>query len=637
VEELTVEVLRSWARTALVELGRARLEIDELNVYPVPDGDTGTNLYLTWEAACDALPQGELTFAEAVQAFGRGALLGARGNSGVIASQLVRACGLRLAENLPRHQSGAGDSVPEGARGGELGSVPEGAREGELGSVPEAAARGEVEGVPAGGQGVEPGGPGGEPGGEAGGADGGGRRAVLADPRMSEAAAFADALVFAADAAYGAVAQPVEGTMLTVALEAANAAMDAANDGETLAGVCLAAVAAAREALTRTTEQLEPLRRAGVVDAGGAGLVVILGAMESVLSGRGPAATTGVPARIPVAPPTDQDAGAEAGRAGQAGLGGQAGQAGPGAGIDLEPDGPAYEVMYLLDAPDDKIGDYRRQLAELGDSVVVVGGDELWNVHVHTDDVGAAIELGIDIGRPHRIRVTHFADLVPHAPIPGRAVIAVAAGDGLAKLFAEAGALVVKGGPGRRCSTGELLKAIERSGAPEIVILPNDKDSIAVAEAAATAARQDGVRVAVIPTRAQVQGLAAVAVHDPAQSFDDDVVHLSAAAGQTRHGAVTIAVKDAWTMAGTCRIGDALGVVDGDFALITDDLETAATGVVDRLLGGGGELMTVVRGEQATPELVEALVRHVRRNRKDVDVVVYDGGQERYPLLIGVE
>jgi dihydroxyacetone kinase-like predicted kinase len=294
-------------------------------------------------------------------------------------------------------------------------------------------------------------------------------------------------------------------------------------------------------------------------------------------------------------------------------------------------------VMYLLDAADDLIGDYRRRLAELGDSVVVVGGDELWNVHIHTDDVGAAIELGIGIGRPHRIRVTHLADVVPHPPIPGRAVIAVAAGEGLGKLFAEAGAQVVKGGPGRRCSTGEMLKAIERSGAPEIVILPNDKDSIAVAEAAATAARQDGIRVAVIPTRAQVQGLAAIAVHDPEQSFDDDVVQLSAAAGQTRHGAVTIAVKDAWTMAGTCKIGDALGVVDGDFALITDDLETAATGVADRLLGGGGELMTVVRGERATPELVEALVRHVRRIRKDVDVVVYDGGQERYPLLIGVE
>ncbi|WP_343238428.1 DAK2 domain-containing protein [Streptomyces sp. SID13031] len=546
-EVLTTAVLRAWARTALSELGRARVEIDELNVYPVPDGDTGTNLYLTWEAACEALPEGELTFAEAVQAFGRGALLGARGNSGVITSQLVRACGLRLAENLPRDQDTSSG--------------------------------------------------------------------VLADARMSEAVAFADALVFAADAAYSAVAQPVEGTMLTVARQAANAALEAANDGQGLAEVCLAAVAAARVALTKTTEQLEVLRRAGVVDAGGAGLVVILGAMESVLSGRGPAATSGVPARVPPQ---------------EASIPGEA-------GTDLDPDGPAYEVMYLLEAPDEQIGDFRQQLAGLGDSVVVVGGDELWNVHVHTDDVGATIELGIGIGRPYRIRVTHFADMAHREPVPNRAVIAVAAGDGLAALFTEAGAVVVQGGPGRRCSTGELLKAIERSGAPEIVLLPNDNDSIAVAEAAATAARQDGIRVAVIPTRAQVQGLAAIAVHDPERSFDDAVVQLSAAAGQTRHGAVTIAVKDAWTMAGTCRIGDALGVVDGDFTLITDDLKTAATGVVDRLLGGGGELMTVVTGREVDAELVDAVVRHVRRIRRDVDVVVYDGGQERYPLLIGVE
>ncbi|MEV0289430.1 DAK2 domain-containing protein [Kribbella sp. NPDC050820] len=540
MEELSVEVLRAWARTALAELGRARTEIDELNVYPVPDGDTGTNLYLTWEAACDALPAGELTFVEAVQAFGRGALLGARGNSGVITSQLVRAFGLRLAENLPRHPDADGN-------------------------------------------------------------------AVLADPRMIEAVAFADALRYAADAAYGAVAQPVEGTMLTVARAGASGAMTAANDGKSLADVCLAAVASARQALTRTTEQLDVLRRAGVVDAGGAGLVVILGAMESVLTGRH--VRVDVPARV-----EPQGEGAES------------------------QDGPAYEVMYLLDAPDDKVGDFRQLLAGLGDSVVVVGGDGLWNVHVHTDDVGAAIEQGIDIGRPHRIRVTHFADQAHHhEPAPGRAVIAVVAGEGLAALFTEAGAHTIMGGPGRRCSTGELLQAIETSQAPEIVLLPNDKDSIAVAEAAATAARQGGIRVAVIPTRAQVQGLAAIAVHDPERSFDDDVVHQSAAAGQTRHGAVTIAVKDAWTMAGMCRTGDALGVVDGDFALITEDLEDAAIGVVDRLLGGGGELLTIVTGRDAQPGLVVAVERHVRRNRKDVDVVVYDGGQDRYPLLIGVE
>ncbi|RZT13530.1 hypothetical protein EV649_6725 [Kribbella sp. VKM Ac-2569] len=537
MEELTVDVLRAWARTALADLARARTEIDELNVYPVPDGDTGTNLYLTWEAACEALPKGELTFTEAIQAFGRGALLGARGNSGVITSQLIRACGLRLDENLPHQQT-----------------------------------------------------------------DG-----VLADPRMSEAAAFADALKFAADAAYGAVAQPVEGTMLTVARAAATGAMTAANDGKTLADVCLAAVASARQALTRTTDQLDVLRHAGVVDAGGAGLVVILGAMESVLTGQH--VSVDVPARVE---PQGESAESQ--------------------------DGPAYEVMYLLDAPDDKVGDFRQTLAALGDSVVVVGGDGLWNVHVHTDDVGAAIEQGIDIGRPHRIRVTHFDDQAHHhEPAPGRAVIAVVAGEGLAGLFAEAGARIIRGAPGRRCSTGELLQAIEQSQAPEIVILPNDQDSIAVAEAAATAARQDGIRVAVIPTRAQVQGLAAIAVHDPDRSFDDDVVHLSAAAGQTRHGAVTIAVKDAWTMAGRCRIGDALGVVDGDFALITGDLEEAALEVVDRLLGGGGELLTIVTGRDADPALAEAVERHVRRQRKDVDVVVYDGGQDRYPLLIGVE
>ncbi|TCC44541.1 DAK2 domain-containing protein [Kribbella capetownensis] len=536
MEELTVEVLRAWARTALVELGRARTEIDELNVYPVPDGDTGTNLYLTWEAACDALPAGELTFAEAIQTFGRGALLGARGNSGVITSQLIRACGLRLAENLPRDQ-GADDN---------------------------------------------------------------------ADLRMSESAAFADALKYAADAAYGAVAQPVEGTMLTVARAAATGATTAANDGKSLADVCLAAVASARQALTKTTEQLDVLRRAGVVDAGGAGLVVILGAMESVLTGQ--IVRVDVPARVE---PQGENAESQ--------------------------DGPAYEVMYLLDAPDDKVADFRQILAGLGDSVVVVGGDGLWNVHVHTDDVGAAIEHGIDIGRPHRIRVIHFADQAHHEPPPGRAVIAVVAGEGLADLFQEAGAQVIIGGPGRRCSTGELLRAMEKSKAPEIVLLPNDSDSLAVAEAAATAARQDGIRVAVIPTRAQVQGLAAIAVHDPERSFDDDVVHLSAAAGQTRHGAVTIAVKDAWTMAGRCRIGDALGVVDGDFALITEDLQEAAFGVVDRLLGGGGELLTIVTGRDADPALAAALERHVRRNRKDVDVVVYDGGQDRYPLLIGVE
>jgi uncharacterized protein len=522
-QTLDAATLRRWAYAALEALGAAREQIDDLNVYPVPDGDTGTNMYLTWEAACQALPPDGASFADTVSAFSRGALLGARGNSGVITSQLVRASGVRLAE--------------------------------------------------------------------------------AAEPGAKD---FAEALTSATDAAYDAVAQPVEGTILTVARAAANAASRKANDGGNLAETCLAAVAAARVALDRTTEQLEPLRLAGVVDAGGAGLLVILAAMESVLSGRRHPARE-IPATVRRQVAHEPEA------------------------------GPEYEVMYLLDAPDDQAAGLRTTLDGLGDSVVVVGGGGLWNIHVHTDDVGAAVEAGIAIGRPHRIRVTHFDSATPETTHTGRAVIAVAAGEGLAALFSESGAKVILGGPGRRCSTGELLAAIDESGAAEVVLLPNDKDSIAVAEAAATAARQHGVRTAVIPTRAQVQGLAAVAVHDPSRSFDDDVVHLSAAAGQTRHGAVTIAVKDAWTTVGTCRVGDALGVVNGDFALITDDLTEAAVGVVDRLLGVGGELLTVVRGRECEPELVDAVVRHVRRARPEVDVCVYDGEQERYPLLIGVE
>ncbi|MDQ3096519.1 MAG: Dak phosphatase, partial [Actinomycetota bacterium] len=194
-----------------------------------------------------------------------------------------------------------------------------------------------------------------------------------------------------------------------------------------------------------------------------------------------------------------------------------------------------------------------------------------------------------------------------------------------------------RGGPGRRCSTGEILEAIRSTSRTEVIVLPNDPDTVAVAEAAARAARDEGVRAAVIPTRAQVQGLAAAAVHDPARSFDDDVVQMTSAAGHTRQGAVTIAAKDAMTMAGPCRAGDSLGVVEGDFVIVGGEVGDVAVEVVERLLSGGGEMVTVVRGAEATDALVDEVEAHVRRTRPEVDVVVYDGRQPRYPLLIGVE
>jgi dihydroxyacetone kinase-like predicted kinase len=275
----------------------------------------------------------------------------------------------------------------------------------------------------------------------------------------------------------------------------------------------------------------------------------------------------------------------------------------------------------------------------------VVGSERLWNVHVHVDDVGAAIEAGIEAGRPYRVRVTHFADQLTQqaaetrkaATRTGRRVVAVAAGPGLAGLFEEAGAVVVRGGPGRRPSTGQILDAIMQCGAAEVVVLPNDADSIRVAEIAARTAEEGGeVRVEVIASHAQVQGLAAIAVHEPGRTFDQDVREMTATARHARHGAVTVAARQAMTWAGPCEPGDVLGVIAGDFAIVGQDPHTVAVDVIERLLGGGGELVTIVAGEGGE-EMAAGAAAYVESTHPAVDVMVYDGGQERYPLLVSVE
>ena len=538
---ITLHGIARFVDIATDALSSAREEIDALNVYPVPDGDTGTNMFLTVSAARDGLREAmaadaEIELAEAMGVLARSALLGARGNSGVILSQMLRA--------FVRHLA-----------------------------------------------------------------------AATTEDRRADV--MATAMSAATDASYAAVGTPVEGTILTVARAASNAALEAAREPSARARTILsAAAAAARSALARTPEQLAVLAQAGVVDAGGRGLCVVLDAAETTATGRRPtpyAAPIGT-RHIPVAVPTD----------------------------DLTEDGPAYEVMYLLDAEDDAVTALRAALATLGDSLVVVGGEGLWNVHVHVDDVGAAVEAGITAGRPHRIRVTHFAEQVSEArqkasSRTGRQVVSVAAGPGLAELFESAGAVVVRGGPGQRPSTGQLLEAITRCGAAEVVILPNDADTVRAAEIAArTAEAEHDVTVEVIPTHAQVQGLAAISVHEPGRAFDADVREMTATARHARHGAVTVAARQAITMAGPCEPGDALGVIAGDFAVVGSDLETVAVDVLERLIGGGGELVTIVSGEDGA-DLAARLLAYVEQHHPTVDVALHEGGQPRYPLLVSVE
>ncbi|MGW6840572.1 DAK2 domain-containing protein [Streptomyces sp. NPDC054958] len=546
-DELDAEAVRTWSSLALAALGRAREDIDAINVYPVADADTGTNLYLTAESAdrglAEAFPEVtdgtvRTSLAEAVRAWAHGALVGARGNSGTILAQLLR---------------GVADV---------LGDDP--------------AARVEQAGQ----------GPGG---------------------------LLARALTRAAEEAYAAVAHPVEGTMLTVAGAAARAGEAAGAAAGTAAEVARAAYDGARAALAETPGQLAALGRAGVVDAGGCGLVVVFGALWQALSGEEPAAEPVRGRAVPVPPSPDPCA--------------------------QEEDGPAYEVIYLLEAPEAAVGELRERLDGLGDSLVVVGGDGLWNVHVHVDDPGAAVEAGVVAGRPYRIRITHFGDERRRArgERAQRAVVAVVPGEGLAGLCGEAGATTVLVRPGEPPAVAELLDAVRRAHAREVVLLQGGADLRAAAAAAAEQARAEGVRVAVIPTRSAVQGLAALAVHDPEGSFDEDVVAMTAAAGATRYGELAVAERQSFTSAGICQAGDVLGLIDGDVAVIGSGLAETAEAVLDRMLGSGGELVTLVLGPDVPDAVAERLEAYVQQGHLAVDTVTYRGGRYSAPLLVGVE
>jgi dihydroxyacetone kinase-like predicted kinase len=307
--------------------------------------------------------------------------------------------------------------------------------------------------------------------------------------------------------------------------------------------------------------------------------------------------------------------------------------------------GPAFEVIYLLEAEDAAVARLRERLDALGDSLVVVGGDGLWNVHVHVDDAGAAVEAGVEAGRPYRIRITHFGLGDVHTgggdhPPPERAeraVVAVVPGEGLAGLYAEAGATAVLARPGEPPASGELAEAVRRAHAREVVLLPNDAELRHTAAAAAEQARASGVRVALIPTRSAVQGIAALAVHEPGRRFDEDVVAMTSAAGATRYAEVAVAEREAWTSAGVCQAGDVLGLVDGDVAVIGSDVTATAETVLDRMLAAGGELVTLVLGDDAPEDVADRLETRVREAYLAVDTVVYRGGRQGSPLLIGVE
>jgi DAK2 domain fusion protein YloV len=548
---LDAVLLRGWCTAAVQALERNCAEIDRINVFPVADRDTGTNLLLTMRAAADAVRRclresGEPPSAGPVAcALARGALLGARGNSGVILSQVLR---------------GVADAV------------------------------------------------------------------LAAEGRLEAAGAvLADALCRAHRLATAALSNPREGTVLSV-LRAAAAAAGAA--GQRLDAAAAAAADAAAAALRATTAQLPELARAGVVDAGGLGLHVVLDALARLLSGDRAAPDTDACEVAAARVVRDREALIAERETGSAAF--------------------DYEVMYLLDGTDDAlVAVLRAELAALGDSVAVVGdGDGLWNVHVHCTDIGAALEAGLAAGRPHRVTVIRFADEVDEVDtaarpagrfVRDRAVLIVVCGSELAELARTAGADVLERHGDWPVEEAELVAALAGTRAAHVVLLPDDAELTPAAERAAAAAGRDGQEVLVVPTASVLQGLSALAVHDPTRRTGEDVVAMAEAAAGTRTAGLLVAESEALTWVGRCEPGDVLGISDGEVVLIAPDLPVGALWLAHRMLTAGGELVTALLGAGVDAALGEGLAADLRRTHPEVDVVVYRGGQTDYPLVLGVE
>ncbi|MBI5090770.1 MAG: DAK2 domain-containing protein, partial [Actinobacteria bacterium] len=449
----------------------------------------------------------------------------------------------------------------------------------------------------------------------------------------------AAALKAAATAAYGAVLKPIEGTILTVARAAADGATSAAADQGSLAAVLRAARDAGREALARTPDMLPVLKEAGVVDAGGAGFMLLIDSALHVVDGE------------PLPEPSDDDG------LTPAQFDAVAHRTSSDGSVDVSE--LRYEVMYFLDLDDASIDAFKQCWGEIGDSIVVVGGDGLWNCHVHTNDIGAAIEVALDVGgRPRQIRVTDlFEELAdehahreavmhgPGAPFSGPstalppvtcAVVAVASGDGLVELFGNLGVQgVVTGGQTLNPSTAELLDAVEAVNAQQVVVLPNNKNIIPVAEQLDALT---GKAVLVVPTTSMPAALAALVVYDPEADASTNRSAMLDAIESVSTGEVTRAVRDTNSAAGPIVTGDWIGIVRGDgIVSVSGSLEGAAIALLDHLVLPSSEIVTLITGAGTTALQTANLVEWLHDERPGVEVEVHDGGQPLYPFLIGVE
>ena len=511
--------------------------LNSLNVYPVPDGDTGSNMAATLNSVVSEIESLEenLELENIIDAISHGSLMGARGNSGVIISQILR---------------------------GFVSKIKNASR------------------------------------------------------KTIDANLFSEALSEAASAAYEAVGNPVEGTILTVVRETAEAAEKAASEKLSLLPLAEIAREAAKRSLDSTPELLPVLARAGVVDAGGSGFLLMLDSLLHIIDDRPMPKPEVVTASVDSLILDVHD--------------------------ETSNSGTRYEVMYFLDAPDDLIPDFKKAWSEIGDSIVVVGGENIWNCHVHTNNIGAAVEAGISIGKPYEIRVTAlFEEIAGNyhdhdiADPVGCSVIAVANGDGIGEIFRSLGATrIVNGGQSMNPSTADLLEAAEATASEHVIILPNNSNIVAVAEQVDS---QTSKTVRVVGTHTVTEGFASLLGYDPEATSEKNQTGMLQASQMVESGEITTAVRNSTSEIGEIKKGNFLGLQKGKVTVVAETIVEATNNLLKEMISDEHEIVTLVSGEDSNKKETDEIVAWVNSEYEELEVEVHEGGQPLYPYYIGIE
>ncbi|MDA8236088.1 MAG: DAK2 domain-containing protein [Clostridia bacterium] len=533
------EVLRKMVRAGAANLMAQQKSVDALNVFPVPDGDTGTNMSLTMEAAVREIEKEDCCqLGKLAKALAKGCLMGARGNSGVILSQIFRG----LAQGLKEDRA---DGIQVAA-----------------------------------------------------------------------------ALQLAVDTAYKGVIKPVEGTILTVIREAAKAAVEAARKGGDALEVWAEACCQGERTLSQTPDMLPVLKQAGVVDAGGKGLLVIMEGALAALKGEeiefaGVVQQNGNSVTIP-------EIGDESGL------------------IEFQ-----YCTEFILKGASLPLEEMQNHLGQYGDSLLVVGEGEVAKIHVHSNHPGQVLEYCLQFGTLHQVEIHNMVEqseernraLANGETLSGEqkpfGIVAVGVGSGLNNLLTSLGVdQIVEGGQTLNPSTEELVNAINLVPAPKVLIFPNNKNIILAAQQAKELVEKE---VFLLPTRSIPQGIAALVTVDPEKTAEENHSRMLEVIEEVHTGEVTYAIRDSSYQGGAIHAGDILGLADDEITVVGHDIAGVTEDLLAAMVEENHEIVTVYYGQEIDAARAEALVEQLRSRFPQLDFELHEGGQPLYYYVFSIE